>query len=345
MSTNPYDSPALDPADLDRTQPRMLAEGYRDQSVGLVLFGLLQMMLGGFSGLLAILMIVAVVAMSGSAQAPGMNLQTTLPGAAMYVLIGVGFIILGIGSIRARRWAWTLTVVLSWLWLALGVSVCGLAVVWLPQMNASLQQQGGIPPQAQLMIWLITATMMAGIYLGLPGVFLLFYHRASVRATCEARDPRIPWTDRCPKRVLALSLPLGFWAAMSLLSVASRQAIFPLFGVLLYGLPGAAAVAALTVVLAGLAWGTYRLKPGAWWGVLLLVVIGALSAWLTFSRVSVAEVYAKMGFSGDQLEAMRRSGMFEWWPLMGTWGSVIGAAVAVGYLLWVRRCFVSDEQR
>ena len=51
-----------------------------------------------------------------------MNVRMMIPGIALYLMLAVAFIWLGVGSIRARRWAWTLTVVLSWMWLIMGVA-------------------------------------------------------------------------------------------------------------------------------------------------------------------------------------------------------------------------------
>ena len=50
-----------------------------------------------------------------------MNVQTMIPGIVLYFVLAVALVWLGVGSIRARRWAWTLTVVLSWMWLIMGV--------------------------------------------------------------------------------------------------------------------------------------------------------------------------------------------------------------------------------
>lgn len=343
MSINPYDSPAINPSDRVAAQPSIPHGEFRDQSTGLILFGVLQLLLGGASGLMTLVM-VATLAMPGTEQATGASLRMMLPGMAMYVLLALGFIVLGIGSIRARRWAWTLTVVLSWLWLVMGGIACVSAVFFASSMFASMQRQVGGRPEFLIVTLLISGVFLLIVYVVLPGSFLLFYQRASVRATCEARDPRIPWTDRCPKPVLALSLLLTFWSVMSLASTVTSGGMFPMFGATLYGLPGAAAFLLLALATACLAWGTYRLKPIAWWGTLLLFVAVPLSSWLTFSRTNPLDMYTKAGLSADQLETIRNSGVLESWPLMGTWGSLVGGVVAVGYLLCLRPCFGDQDE-
>ena len=44
-----------------------------------------------------------------------------LPAVFFYLGLAVPFLWLGIGLIRARRWAWTLIVVFSWIWLIVGI--------------------------------------------------------------------------------------------------------------------------------------------------------------------------------------------------------------------------------
>ena len=54
-------------------------------------------------------------------------------------------------------------------------------------------------------------------------------------------------------------------------------------------------------------------------------------------------MYEKMGFSNAQLEMMRKTGVANaifghiWWIILPV------AAVTIGYLLYVRRCFVGGD--
>ena len=89
-----------------------------------------------------------------------------------------------------------------------------------------------------------------------------------------------------------------------------------------------------------LAWGTYRLKMAAWWGTLLLMIAGFASSVVTFSRVNIVEMYARMGFPAAQLEMIRKLGLAN----MMCWVLVPTGAVMVGYLLYVRRDFVRAEE-
>ena len=70
---------------------------------------------------------------------------------------------------------------------------------------------------------MITAMLVIGFavtavfMLLLPAAFLVFYQRASVRATCQRRDPQARWTDRCPLPVLAVSLTAGLYRSVDAL--------------------------------------------------------------------------------------------------------------------------------
>jgi hypothetical protein len=109
---------------------------------------------------------------------------------------------------------------------------------------------------------IIGGAFLAFIYVLLPGVFLVLCHRESVRATCQRRDPKTRWTDRCPMPVLALSIMM----ALSVLSISSLVAygcVMPLFGVFISGAVGAVVILLISLVLAYLVWGTYRLQMAA----------------------------------------------------------------------------------
>ena len=165
----------------------------------------------------------------------------------------------------------------------------------------------------------------------------------SVRATCQRRDPQIRWTDRCPMPVLALSILHASSAAMWMPAMAVYGCVMPVFGVILSGAVGAAVILLLTLVLAYLAWGTYRLQMAAWWGTLLLWIAGTLNM-ITFSQTGLMEMYEKMNMPAAQLDMMRKSGMIEtmsrWMPWMG----LVGGALWLGYLLYVRRYFVRNVE-
>jgi hypothetical protein len=262
-----------------------------------------------------------------------------IPGAVIYVLAGTIGIWLGIGSLRARRWAWTLTVLFSWMWLIMGVCAMAFLAFFMPQMMRTIAQQAKMPPDAARVMVIVMVATLGCIYILLPALFLLFYQRASVWATCQRRDPTVPWTDRCPMPVLALALMHAFTAVFMPLTGILYCGV-PLFGVILSRTAGMAVSLLVAVILAWLAWGVYRLKMAAWWGTLLFIMLGCVSGAVTFSRMNLMILYEKMQMPEAQLKLMRESGIVE--KMSGHLPSlmVVAGLVWLGYLLFVRRYFV-----
>jgi hypothetical protein len=139
--------------------------------------------------------------------------------------------------------------------------------------------------------------------------------------------------------VLALSIMLAF-SVISMSWLVAYGCVMPLFGVFISGPAGAAVILLLALVLAYLAWGTYRLQMAAWWGTLFFWTAGMLSFVVTFSRSELMEMYQKMGMPADQLETLRKAGFVELMHRWGPWMGLIGGAGLLGYLLYVRRYFV-----
>ena len=317
--------------------------GFKDRSIGLTLFGIVEILIGGFCALMA--PFTALSAIVGQAGGAAVSARMMIPAIAFYALLGVAFVWIGIGSILARRWARALMVVLSWLWLICGLLGLVVLAVFMPGMFEQIVRQAPqgqqLPPLAVTMILVITGAILSCIYVFLPAAFILFYQSKHVRATCELRDPQIRWTDKCPLPVLALSILLGF-TAYSMIWALFYGGVFPVFGILISGAPGALVLLVLTFLLCYLAWGTYKLKIAVWWGTLALIALWTLSAIITLSRVGLMEMYKKMGFPEEQLELIRQTGILEKMPI--NWSIGIGTAVYLGYMLYVRRYFITSAK-
>jgi hypothetical protein len=316
----------------------------KDRSVGLILFGILEVLIGGFWALM-----VPMIFLSATMPQPDgatYGLRMMIPAAAIYLLLAVGFVWIGIGSILARRWARALMLVISWLWLIMGItSTIFLAAIG-PRMFDAISRQAPpgqqIPREAIPAMLAVMFSVLAGIYVVLPAIFVLFYRGRNVKATCEFRDPRPRWTDRCPLPVLALSLMLAV-GAYSIVWMMPSGIVMPLFGVLVGGVPAMVVCAVFACLLGWLAWGTYRLRIGAWWGTLALMVLGGLSGVITFARRGLLEMYEKMDFPQQQIDMIRQMGITDKPFIVGS--TVIAAAVWIGYLLFLRRYFVASASQ
>jgi len=316
---------------------------FKDRKTGLVVFGILHIIFGGFCALMVPFMIFGMIAstvLDNSAAAP-MRPAMMIPALLLYVLLAVWFICMGIGSIKARRWARALVLVSSWLWLISGISGLIFILLLMPDMYDRMGESERMPPElARIMKYVMTAFMTV-LYVIIPAVLVLFYGSKNVKATCEFRDSRVRWTDKCPLPVLALSLIFGFWAVSMPFTLFYGSAI-PFFGFILTGLSGAGVVL-LVILLAGyVAWGTYRLSINAWWCAVLLITAWALSTAITFSRVSILDFYEKMNFPQQQLDIIEQYSISQDYMVLflGLW-----AVGLLGYLLYTRRYFVPPPEQ
>lgn len=228
----------------DFALPVAAEAGHRDRSAALAVFGIIQIILGALTGVLAL-------AVSAS-DAPAPELASNI------VLFGTAtlyFFAAGIGSLRGRRWARAISVSVTAIWLAIG-TIATLVTITVGPSSASLWRY-----------------LVGGIIL--PLALHLFYHSRDVGTTCDLRDPETRWTDRVPLSVLAVVLVMAFSSATLLANLGNASAQLP---AALHGAPAGIAVFAMAVLFAYLALGLYELKQSAWWTTMMLHVLGAVAA-------------------------------------------------------------------
>ena len=318
--------------------------GFKDRKTGLVVFGILQIIFGGFCVLQIPFMIFVMIASAFVESSAFETMRPTImiPAILLYVVLAVWFIWMGFGSIKARRWARALVLVTSWIWLVGGIGGLVYLLLFMPDMFDKTRGIEQMPAGAALIVKYFTIFFMAVFYVIVPAVLVLFYGSKNVKATCELRDPQVRWTDKCPLPVLALSLIFGFWAA-SMLFIGFYGWAIPFFGFVLSGMRGAAVGLGVMLLSACIAWGTYRLNIKAWWGAVLLIVGWAVSGSITFSRVSMLDYYEKMNFPEQQLEIIKQYSIPQGYVMAlfcGLW--LVGF---LGYLLYTRRYFVRPAEQ
>jgi hypothetical protein len=313
---------------------------FKDRKTGLVVFGILEVGLGVLYAFLSLLVIFSTIisAIPNKSSAAPMSAGMTIPGVLLYGLLAVWFIWMGIGSIKARRWARALLLVSSWIWLVGGIGGFIFLLALMPDMYDQMARKGQIPQETAVIMKYIMLGFMAVGYVIIPGAMVLFYGSRNVKATCEFRDPRIRWTDKCPLPVLAVSLMCGV-GAVSMLLMGFYGWTVPFFGRILSGKAGAG-VALVSMLLFGyMAWGTYRLSIKAWWCTVFVIIASVISAGVTFSRVSLLDFYEKMNLPEQQLEIMKQYCMLPHSTMALFWG--IWVVCYLGYLLYTRRYFTS----
>lgn len=314
---------------------------YHDRRTGLIIFGILTAALGGIQLLFVPLMILAQFA-APKTNAVTPTPQMLIPGVVFCCVLAVCFIWLGIGSMLCRRWARAILLVFSWTWLVMGIVAMIFLAILLPQITSVIdaaQPPGSkpIPPEVKTAIMVVQAIFAFVFYVVIPGVLVLFYRSKHVKATCEARDPVVRWTDRCPLPVLAVSLWAAVAAVAMLVFPFCYRGILPFFGVFLSGITGSAVCLVLALVWAYAARALYRLELAGWWIMLLGTCVLGVSGFITYLRHDLTEIYRLMGYPETQIAQLERFNVFHG-PMLA-WSMLVFLLPVVIYLLFIRKFF------
>jgi hypothetical protein len=302
----------------------------RDRGLGLVVFGIVEILIGLACAALIPLTVVAL------AVSPVVELRVALPSLALYGVMAAVFIVLGAGSIRARRWACALTLSLSWVWLITGICTLVLSWLLLPTLWRDLAATSGLGAGAAGAVDLGINVFLSFIYVLLPAAFVLFYRSPDVAATCRARDPDPGWAGRCPQRLLALAVVFAL-GSLSVFAVPAYSFVFPFFGRLLSGGAGAVCWVLVLVLSAALAWGTCRREPWAWWTAVAAGIAAAVSSAMTFAGIDREVVFEVMRLPPDQLGLLELLWPTKAWIQVVAW--LVMWASLLGYLVVVRPLF------
>ena len=176
---------------------------FRDHSTRLKVFGIFQILLGCMCLLLTLISVIMMMVPVNESFGD-MNIKVMISTMLFYIGFAACFIWLGIGSILARRWAWTLTVILSWMWFIFGIAVIIPMVFVMSKSMDHSQQVKMSSSSIFLMHIIIISTILFGIYILLPALFLLFYNRASVAPRANNMTRRFDGPIAAPCQCLRL---------------------------------------------------------------------------------------------------------------------------------------------
>jgi len=322
----------------DHRQSEIVPEftpAHKDRTAGLIIFGVVSILIGAFCALLIPLMFLSV-ALSDTVAGGGVDARSAWSASALYGFMAVVFVWLGIGSIRAHRWARELLLSLSWIWLLTGICSMVIGVLVVPAVVGGSGVDTGIPPEMTMIVMLVIFGVIGSLYVVLPALFVLFYRSPHVAVTCRARHPDPQWVDAFPRRLLTLMI-VWIMFAVSALLMPAYNFFFPFFGIVLTGAAGAVLWTFVLGLCVALAVGTCRQVPWAWWGGLALTLVFTLSSALVTLRLDLGEIMGLMQIPEDQIAMIDTLPMFDGWVMV--FGTLFVWGTFIFYLMTLRHYF------
>ncbi len=305
---------------------------HRDRTTLLLLGGVALLLLGCIALMVSFFLVMNIVGIRRAAAIEwpaGPSL--TGPVGALVLSGGAGavFSILGLGALLRRRWFQPLLVIFARAWLLVGLLNALLTTRILPLLW-SYGPEAGASEFSQFKI--IGAVLLA-LGVVMPGFFLLLFSGRHVKSTLERYDSETRWTDRVPTEILGLSMFMGAWALVML--VSSFQALLPVGGSIVTGDRAVFICLASAVVIGATAVGLFRRREDAWWGAISILIIWGAWCMTTIPRIDFEKLLAAAGLPPDPKVQRLAEIVYQ-----GDWFRGLIAAfllVSVGYFFHVRQ--------
>ena len=338
---------------MDSTLPAAVPPPYQSRRGWLIAFGVIEILMGCVFLLMVLFMAIIFLGpvaakIPPSAMAPGpMSPRVLMVFAGLqYGLLAALFITGGIGSIRCKNWARILMLVVSGLWLGLGLLGMLMMAFILPAVLR--QQPGKIPPGTQhvIMVGMIIASTVFMVLL--PAIFLFFYSRKSVRATClaqKATQAATPMAGGTPAPELPVPLAiLGVWQALGVFTVFITlfMPVAVVFGVILHGVAAVLILLTYSVLSGYAAWSIFRQRLIGWQIALFNAGFWTISMLVTYLRhPDLLQLYGKMGFNDQSLRIYEQFPQF----LPFIWvATTVMMSVLLVFILYTRKFFTTEER-
>lgn len=314
---------------------------YKDRRSWLTAFGIAEILIACLFLLFALMMLLTPFT-KPPAQAPVVTPQIQVGmkifGFALYAGFAALFLLIGIGSIRRKNWARITMLVVSALWLAVGVIATVVIVLVMPTL---MHTAGRIPSATQRWIIEVTTTMMAILMIVIPAIFLFFYSRKSVRATCQpgiaGQTPGASSGVPVPIIVLAIWQGLGVITLFSYFLLKSMV----VFGIVLHGAAGFLVALACSAVSLYATWLIYHRKFTGWVIALCYAVFWTAGSIVTFAGHDVNTLSRQIGLWGKNAPAAIAP--FPQAQAIIWLSCLLFLVVFVAFLLYTRKFFVRSQ--
>jgi hypothetical protein len=250
-----------------------------------------------------------------------------------YYVIAAICIPIGIGHLKLRRWALTLTQLYIWFWLGAGILLAANLIALIPQtFNLELSQDQLITRLAIIGVFTFFSLIL------LPVLTLWFYRNKKVSSLFWENDPYTYWTENFPFPLLALLL-LYVIMIIVLHTAIFLQSLFPVFGQIIFGRQSVYLISLCILILGILTVGIIQLKDWAWWGSLVYLSLLSVSSLISFSQHSFYEIIQMMSLPTFEKELLEELTLVHDFYLVGLVAAPLLAAL--GLLIYSKRYFIS----
>ncbi len=281
---------------------------YKNRRGWLIAFGVVEILIACFSLLMAGAVLFSFLTLRTRGQAPVIPSAFVLLSVVFYGGIAAVFLAVGVGSIHCKNWARITMLAGSGLWLGIGVLSMPFTFLVL---HSIMQQQGGMRPEARHFVYVVHVVITAatGFFMVvMPAVFLFFYSRKSVKATCLLQGagavPILTTTERAASKVPVPVIVLAIWQGLGVFAVFAFLVVRAtvVFGLVLHGAAAFLLMSAFSVLSGCAAWLIYQRKFVGWAIALFNAVFGMASTVTTFAGRDMLQLYRQMGLSEQQLQ-------------------------------------------
>lgn len=254
-----------------------------------------------------------------------------------YYIIAALFLPLGIGHMKLRRWALTLTQLYLVFWLAAGVLLFINFIFLVPALFKYERDENML-----LLQILSVAMFLLVVLVFLPGLGIRFYGSDGVKSVFVEHDPNTYWTERYPFSILALLLLFIIMIIILHLAIFF-QCIFPIFGQIMFGRPSMYLIAFCVVMQGILIYGTMRLEKWAWWGAVIYVVLLIISSAISFSRYNFYDIVQMMNLPAYEMGFLNKMAVIHETHITGL--VVIPLAIVLGLLVYSKQYFYKAKSQ
>ena len=326
---------------MDAATNRQQASGFKDKRIRLFVLGVMQSLVGVLLLLFTALATLGTLLSATLMEQPGQP-HGIAAGVTVLILYGSGSawsLVLGLGSISARRWARSLTLATSWVWLVSGFFYFITFLIFTPSLVFSNPALENFPTPAANLISALILIFMVFVMVIAPGMLVLLYSGPHVRGTCEHYNPKPCWTDRSSIPLLAgsfLFVILGLFSIPMMLTFSNA----PFFGLqmpppLTVSIALLASAAALYI-----AWGFYAGRMKAWWAAAVFTLLFSASNAMASLRFNLAELSEAVGLTEQELEIFNIGEVLNTSTLMGM--TFAWLATLTVFLLYTKQYFRSS---